>query len=462
MRSAVIVVALFIFFFSSSGWSEIKYFKIPTPPEKSDKGQETTPQKPAETKPAPSEVQKKSPSVSTPSKPADAKTEKRQDTPPKSPPPKADSTKKQKPRGPYVTSLQIASFQTLDQARKEESRLIALGVDAFIRHEKVKGKGMRYRVYAGKFNSKRQALDYEQELKRKGIIRWSWVKRLRVTPAPSTAAALSVTKQPTPPKPAAVEEQAPKKDQAPPPAPVRRPKKTAPKPAAKPAPAPTVQTAPQPAPQPTPKTVEKDTPAPVATKPEKPAAPKKSKPKDVPKDKTAQPGRFSLGLHGGMLYAAGASDFRITQTTGSDTEHWKFEDLKAIAGLNFGWRISDHWSLDAGVEQIVMANLDSQYLTLGPKFHFSDSGAARVYVRAALVYGTLSWDEAPGDFDSSVGAEIGYGVDFIVSNISFGLEAVYRHITFDYSLPSGDDVTTTDSEIDFSGLTVTGCIRYHF
>lgn len=434
MRSAAIVVALFIFFFSSSGWSEVKYFKIPTPPKESDESQETTPQKPAETKPAQSEVPKKSPSVSTPGKPANAENEKPLTAPPESKPPKAVGTKKQKPRGPYVTTLQIASFQSLNQARKEESRLKALGIDAFIRHEKVQGKGMWYRVYAGKFNSKRQALDYEHELKSKGIIRWSWVKRLRMTPAPSITAAPSVTK-----------------------------------PAAKPAPAPAA-----PAPQPAPKPVEKDKPAPVATKPKKPAAPKeakpstpppkktKPKPKDAPKDKTTQPGRFSLGLRGGILYAAGASDFRITQTTGSDTEHWEFEDLKPLVGLNIGWRVSNHWSLDAVVEQIVMANLDSQYLTIGPKVYFSDSGTTRIYTRASLVYGTLSWDEAPGDFDSSMGAEIGYGVDFISSNFSFGLEAAYRHITFDYSPPSDGDVTFTDSEIDFSGLMVTGCIRYHF
>ncbi|MGD9187564.1 MAG: SPOR domain-containing protein, partial [Desulfobacteraceae bacterium] len=170
MKSAAIVVALSIVFFSTSGWSDVKYYKIPTPPKEPDKGQVTTPEKPAEAKPekakpAQTDVKKKQPDVGTPNKSAS----------PKSKPPKTVSKKKQKPRGPYMTSLQVGSFHTLDQARKEESRLKALGIDAFIRREKVSGKGMRYRVYIGKFNSKRQALDYEQEMKRKGIIHWSWI-----------------------------------------------------------------------------------------------------------------------------------------------------------------------------------------------------------------------------------------------------------------------------------------------
>ena len=149
MRSAAIVVALSIVFFSTSGWSEVKYFKIPAPPEEPDKVQTTPPEEPVPEEPVPEE------------------------TAPKSKPPKTVSTKKQKPQGPYILSLQVSSFQTLEQARNEESRLKAIGVDAFIRHEKVRGKGMWYRVYIGKFNSKRQALDHEKRLKEKGIIHWS-------------------------------------------------------------------------------------------------------------------------------------------------------------------------------------------------------------------------------------------------------------------------------------------------
>jgi hypothetical protein len=418
MKSAAFVVALSIAFFSTSAWSDVKYYKIPTPPKETGKGQITTPEKPAEVKPTQTDVKKKG-------------------RPPV-------GTKKQKPRGPYITSLQIGSFETLDQARKEESRLKALGIGVFIRHEKVRGKGMQYRVYIGKFNTKRQALDYEQKLKRKGIIHWSWIKRLRATPSQAPVASAPAKKPDSTAKAAPSQKSARKIARKRPR--FKRPTKLSSKPLAKA--------------------------APEKTKPKRPSVPKKAKPrtqpqkkstkKTAPKDKAEQPGRFTLGPRVGLMYALGASDFRITRIVGSNTEHWKFEDLKPMVGLTFGWRFSDHWSVDTVVERAVLTNLDMLYLTLGPKMHFSDTGTTRTFLRAALVYGTLSWDDAPGDFDSSLGAEAGFGIDFNRSGYSFGAEAAYRHIAFDYNSPSGADVTATDSQIDFSGFTLSVCVRAHF
>lgn len=458
MKSVAIVVALSIAFFSTSGWSDVKYYKIPTPPKEPDKGQVTTPEKPAEAKPAKTtpdeakpdeakpaqtDVKKEQPRVSTPSKSAPPKTDS-QTAPSKSKPPKTVGTKKQKPSGPYVTSLQIGSFQALDEASKEESRLKALGIDAFIRHEKVRGKGMRYRVYIGKFNSKREALDYEQELKRKGIIHWSWIKRLRATPRQAPVAS-APSKKPSPAAKADPSQTSGKKIDRKRPR-FKRPATPATKPLAKVAPE---KTKPKP---------------PVASKKAKPRTPpqKKSTKKTAAKDKAKMPGRLTLGPRVGLLYALGASDFRITRIIGSNTEHWEFEDLKPMVGISIGWRLSDHWSVDTVVERPVLTNLDMLFLTHGPKMHFSDKGTTRTYLRAALVYGTLAWDDAPGDFDSSIGAEAGFGIDFNGSDFSWGVEAAYRHIAFDYNSPSGTAVTATDSQIDFSGFTLTVCARAHF
>jgi hypothetical protein len=444
MKSVAIVVALSIVFFSAFGWSDVQYYKIPTPPKEPDKGQVTTPEKPAQAKPTEAKPQKVKPvqtdlkkdrpRVSTPDKTAS----------PKGKPPKSVGTKQPTPRGPYITSLQIGSFKTLDQARKEKSRLKALGIDGFIRHEKARGKGMWYRVYIGKFNSKRQALDYEKELKRKGIIHWSWIKRLRATPSKAPVAPTAAAK-PDPAAKAVPSQTSGKKIDR------KRPRF---KPPTKPATKPVAKTAPE------------------KTKPKRPVVSKKTKPrtppptkttkKTVSKEKKERPGRFSLGPRAGVLYAPGLSDFRITRTVGSNTEHWEFEDLKPLVGVAIGWRFSDHWSVDAVVERVVMADIKMQYLTLGPKMHFSDSGTVRTYLRAALIHGSMEWEKAPGDFDSSMGAEAGFGIDFIGSSFSFELEAAYRHIAFDYNPPSGTDVTATDSQIDFSGFTLTGCARAHF
>jgi hypothetical protein len=131
-------------------------------------------------------------------------------------------------------------------------------------------------------------------------------------------------------------------------------------------------------------------------------------------------------------------------------------------GINIGWRFNDRWHLDALLERVVMASIKMQHLTLGPKIHFRDSGRVRPFARAALVYGTLDWDGAPGDFDSTLGVETGFGIDIPGTDFSFVVETAYRHIAFDYNSPSGTGVTASDSQIDFSGFTITGCARAHF
>jgi hypothetical protein len=414
MRSVAMVVGLSIVLFSASGWSETKFFKIPTPPPETGKDQVTAPPKPAQT---------------------DAEKETA-----------GTGAKTQKPGRPFITSVQIGSYPTLDQARKEVSRLQALGIDTFIRPQKIRGKGTQYRVFAGTFDSKSQAQEYQQELKRKGIIHKSWIKRLRATP---DQAAPSDKKQ----------------GQKPPS--VRQPAKSAPKPAAKKAPARKKTKRPKKLKKP-----------PVSAKarphtlPRPPAVPKKTKPRTKPpkkpvkktaaKAKAKKPGRFSLGPRAGLLYALGASDFRITRVSGSNLERWEFEDLKPLLGICIGWRFNDRWHLEGLLERVVMANIKLEHLTLGPKMHITKSGTVRPYARAALIYGSLEWDEAPGDFDSSVGLETGFGVDFMGTDFSFGLEAAYRYMAFDYNPPSGTGVTATDSQIDFSGFTVTGCARAHF
>lgn len=55
-------------------------------------------------------------------------------------------------------------------------RLGSHGEKAMFRYEKVRGKGMWYRVYVGRFENSRQARAYARNLKDRGVITWSWVK----------------------------------------------------------------------------------------------------------------------------------------------------------------------------------------------------------------------------------------------------------------------------------------------
>lgn len=75
-----------------------------------------------------------------------------------------------------TTSIQVSSFRERREAENEVLRLKAHGADAMFRYEKVKGKGMWYRVYVGRFENHRQAQAYAKNLKNRGVITWSWVK----------------------------------------------------------------------------------------------------------------------------------------------------------------------------------------------------------------------------------------------------------------------------------------------
>lgn len=454
MKSAAIVAVLFIFLFSSAGWSEVKFFKIPPQEKKTDDQQSPGAQKPGESKadeatesqapPATEKGQAPARSVKkdqTPAQPV------KQRKPSAAQPAKA---KRQQPKGPYITSIQISSFQKSDQAQAEAQRLKSLGVDAFIRHERVRGKGMWYRVYAGKFDSRRQALDYEQKLKRKGIIHWSWIKRLPLASESEPAAAQPARKKPSAAKPAARANRTPKQ------APTRKQAAVAPEPTRKSKPARKTSVQPaerKPPPSQAARTTRKKTKRP---------ATKKTASKSKPKGGSIQPGRLSIGIRSGVLLANGASDFIITETAGVDTNRYEFETTKPLSGLSVSVRFNDRWSADAIIEQVVLTNLDMQYMSLGPKMCIIDSGAIKTYVRAAGVFGNLAWDEAPGEFDSAMGMEAGIGVDLVGTRFNGGLEACYRSIAFDYTEPSNGSATATDSQIDFSGFVLSGCVRIHF
>jgi hypothetical protein len=82
-----------------------------------------------------------------------------------------------------TTSIQVSSFRGRQEAEDEVSRLKAHGADAMYRYEKVKGKGMWYRVYVGRFENSGQARAYAQNLKDQGVITWSWVKTVPLSRA---------------------------------------------------------------------------------------------------------------------------------------------------------------------------------------------------------------------------------------------------------------------------------------
>ncbi len=80
-----------------------------------------------------------------------------------------------------VFSTQVGSFRKAEDAEKERYRLKSKEVDAFIRYESVRGKGMWHRVYIGRFNTLLEAEKRGQELENHRTISAFWAKPLRNT-----------------------------------------------------------------------------------------------------------------------------------------------------------------------------------------------------------------------------------------------------------------------------------------
>ncbi|MBT8339008.1 MAG: hypothetical protein HKP58_19480, partial [Desulfatitalea sp.] len=91
-----------------------------------------------------------------------------------------------------TATIQVSAFKVQSEAEQEAERLKKHGVDALVRHEAVEGKGMWYRVYAGRFDNERQARETAQRLKADGIINWFWVRTVPVPPAAAATPAATI------------------------------------------------------------------------------------------------------------------------------------------------------------------------------------------------------------------------------------------------------------------------------
>ena len=179
-------------------------------------------------------------------------------------------------------------------------------------------------------------------------------------------------------------------------------------------------------------------------------------------DKQIETGRFSLGVKSSYFLSSKVEDFIIERTTGSDPHAWSFQNAKVYNSLTSSYRLNSKVSIEAAIEKAFMTKLDIWHVNMGPKIDFSKIGMLTPYAKGSLVIGHLSWDEVPGDFDTAVGWEGGFGISFIKSNIQIGLETSYRAIKYDYNLPSDAGVTATGNQLDFSGFVLSGTLSYRF
>ncbi len=131
---------------------------------------------------------------------------------------------------------------------------------------------------------------------------------------------------------------------------------------------------------------------------------------------------------------------------------------KLYNALISSYRFNQKISIELAVERGFFSKLNIWHLNMGPKFEFKKIGMFTPYAKGSLVIGHLDWDDVPGDFDTSLGLEVGFGAFFTKSKLQIGLETSYRSMKYDYNRPSGDSVTATDSQLDFSGFALSAMV----
>jgi opacity protein-like surface antigen len=190
---------------------------------------------------------------------------------------------------------------------------------------------------------------------------------------------------------------------------------------------------------------------------------KAPKPKKPVSAKKAEAGRFSIGIKTGPYFASSVGGFEISRINGASTEIWKFNDSYMSIGLDFSYQLTKRFSIDGSYERAFFTNLDLSQFALGSSYNLNPAGEISPYLRGSLIYGSLSWSDAPGDFDNGFGWQLGFGATKrVFPKVEVGLEAYYQGIGYDYNAPSASGVTATDSKVDFSGFAIIGTVAYCF
>jgi len=343
-----------------------------------------------------------------------------------------------------IITIQVSSLKKADDANREKSRLISRGLDAFVDYEKVKDKGMWYRVYVGQFETRKAANAFAEDLVQQGIIEWYWVKKKTIT--------LDATKSETEAQDKPVIATAT----------VEKPKNKI-----------TVASS-ETSSQTSPSTIAEET-EPSQLSPAKKTQPPESKKKVTkiaePKETHAvgenqadrakqDPFRLSLGVKTSVLASHKTGDFKVTNSNSGDS--WSFGDTFLFFGIVGNYRLNELFTIESSLDKDFMQNIENWLLTVAVKYQLQPFKWVTPYLRGGGIIGSLQWDDMPGDFDTGMGLEGGLGMHHTKSRFRWGLEASYRYMKYNYNPPGTDDITFTEDHLNMSGLVLSGYLSYLF
>ena len=380
-------------------------------------------------------------------------------------------------------SIHVSSCQDANNAIEEVNGLQARGFDAFTRYENVPGKGMWHRVYVGRYASAGAASGVARDLKSRGIVSYTSVQSLGdQVPITSTSPAQR-TSQPAP---------APRQTYvAPTPAPTTTPGASYPVVAATPTNGTTAPALSGSQPRATggqyddlvtsqPKPPATETPPPAAAQsqaapplaggePGQPEAAPGAAPAPQPEQTYTEPRRvrvreeppssFALGAITGYTFWSNLKNFSVT--TSSGTTQKLSDDGAFFFGVQPSFRFDDVWSIEGNISRYFASDVDLWYFGLAGRASLPDADRVIPYLKAGVGYGALSTTAISGSFHDGYAWELGLGVEVpFYEYYSFGLEAMYRSMTFTYDGPSGS--TASSDNLDLSGFTITGRFDYRF
>ena len=398
-------------------------------------------------------------------------------------------------------SIHISSHRQQAKAEAEVKKLATKGLDVFVRHQEVQGKGKWYRVYVGKFNTKQEAAADMNRLRKMNVSKYFAIRQLtadkpkadKVTAKPvdyylfvgfyndldqarkeekRLASELSsndyrafITRQTVTDGvnyrvyigTFAGKQQAEKlgaewkKEKLLTsfyiPVPRTQDMIKGRMPVAAPAAAAAAATAT----------------AAVAVEEKKKAPEKVQKKEPVAEKKTAVDqiddfSRFALMFKGGAFSPQKTDDFSVTIGT---TTYRVSDDPAPQVGIEAVFRFNKTIGLYGSGDTVFIDGVDWYNFAAGPIVTFQSKDSVMAYLKGGAVYGDFSWD-APGKFDSSVGWEAAAGFNFLRSKFKVGVDLAYRSMSFDYKPPAGAVVTPPGNALDLSGFSVMGTISYWF
>ena len=193
-----------------------------------------------------------------------------------------------------------------------------------------------------------------------------------------------------------------------------------------------------------------------------------AKPRKEPVAKTAATpsvardfSRFNILLKGGAYSPQNVNKFAITDLN-TATIYRISDEAAPLIGIEGAVHFNRVIGLYGNADAVFIKGINWYNVSAGPILTFQASDSVMPYLKGGAVYGNFSWDDAPGNFDSSVGWEVGTGLNFLKSNFKVGVDFNYRNLSFNYKAPNDPLVSATEDSLDMSGFSLAATISFWF